>query len=163
MREKNSHTLTSLFLIFSLLPGSVGGLSSLLLKTSLWGSFGVKEGVVETSPAFEEWRYNMRMCESSDNPNAINENDLDGTPSYGLWQMKPNTFKGWVQKYDLFNWREWEKGDYQNNIMSREHQEEIMDHVIVDPGINWKNEFPNCFNKYGKPPKVGVEVNVNRI
>jgi len=108
------------------------------------------------SYTYEDWRQKMRMCESSDNQMAINPNDLDGTPSYSLYQFKPPTFKGYVIKYDLFNWREWDDADWRNNLMSRWHQEEIMTRMIEDPDVKWTREFPDCIRKHGSPPVVRV-------
>ena len=104
----------------------------------------------------EEWRMSMRLCESSDNPVAINPNDLDGTPSYGLYQYKPDTFKGYVIKYNLFDWKNWDKADWENALMSRWHQEEVMTKMIPDLDVVWETEFPDCTKQNGRPLEVMV-------
>ena len=103
--------------------------------------------------ALEAWRLNMRVCESSDNPLAVNKKDLDGTPSFGLWQMKPSTFRGWVEQYEPFSTEGWDAADWQNALMDRWFQERVMDKVIADAGnIRWDRQFPACVERYGEPP-----------
>lgn len=101
------------------------------------------------------WVYKMVECESSFNPNAINPKDSDGTASFGILQFKPPTFRYFVMKYNLFNWREWEEADWRNALMSDTHQLIVFKKMISDPEVNLKKQFPACIKKNGYPPKTG--------
>src|SRR3990167_8303020 len=59
----------------------------------------------------DNWQIELEICESQRNPLAVNPNDIDNTPSFGLYQFKPSTFELFVKKYDLWYWREWDEAD----------------------------------------------------
>ena len=139
---------------------AIGGLiTRSQLKNSsgvaFWGKEPIlesKEPLSETDMEIEKWKQRMRVCESSNNPSAVNPKDSDGTPSHGLWQFKIGTWKHYIKKYDLFNWRNWEEADWWNAIYSRYYQEEVIDNMLLDADVNWKREFPYCSKRLGTPP-----------
>lgn len=155
MRNQRTHTLLispiSLIVVGSLL---LWGLSHLITADANIPP-DTEPGPINV--ALEEWKQDMRICESSDNPNAINEVDLDGTASIGLWQFKIGTWKSWNQKYQVFPVYEWDEADYWNTIYSREHQDAIIDAALEDPTMDWAWHFPGCIKKHGLPP-VGEKV-----
>ena len=77
--------------------------------------------------------------------------DKDGTPSYYSFQFKPGTFRGYGEQYGVIK-----KGLTQAELMellkSYELQKEIVGYMILDPGINWLQQFPDCVRKNGLPP-----------
>lgn len=92
--------------------------------------------------AQEAWLQDLIMCESSGNPEAINPEDLDGTPSYGLLQFKPPTFTGYRKQYGL----------PEAELMDPEAQKETVRHMMLDPGVDWYQQFPACTRRLGEPP-----------
>lgn len=90
----------------------------------------------------EVWIRQLIQCESTGNPNAINPNDSDGTPSYGLLQFKPSTFEMFSRKYKI-------KGE----LMDPVAQKEITRRMINDPKVRIENQFPACVKRYGRPPQ----------
>lgn len=98
----------------------------------------------ELSPAQVIWLAKLMNCESGIKTTAINPNDLDNTPSYGLLQFKPSTFSAFTAKYDI------ESDDY----MDANAQVEIVMHWILNPGeVRWEGQFPACVKKLGLPPQ----------
>jgi hypothetical protein len=92
----------------------------------------------------------LLMCESSGNQNAINPRDLDGTPSYGLFQFKPSTWKLYVKKYDLFEWERFDEVDWHNTMMNGELQRIVVELMFRDPQVRLRTrEFPGCSKKLG--------------
>lgn len=92
--------------------------------------------------AQEEWLAKLELCESSGNPKAINEEDLDGTPSYGLLQFKPSTFDHFSNQYGI-----------EGELMDPEAQRAIVRRMMGDQDIRWENQFPGCVRKLGRPPQ----------
>lgn len=113
------------------------------------------EPIVEEMERDPIWTANMTACESSGDQSVINPEDLDGTASYGLWQFKPDTFRGFVRKYDLWDHEAWDEADWQNNLMSGHHQSIVIDHMLRDPDLGWKtwrySLFPDCIHRHGMP------------
>lgn len=107
-----------------------------------------------TTQAQDEWINNLGSCESGNNQNAINPEDLDGTASYGRFQFKPGTWKHYITKYDLFERDGWEEADWTNAMMAGDLQEIVLTHMIYDSKVNFAREFPACVRKYGWPPKA---------
>lgn len=97
----------------------------------------------------EVWVSALEWCESSGRRGAINENDLDGTPSYGAFQFKPGTFSHYVNKYGIEVKRD--KEDLYT-FMNYNAQKEIVNKMIDDPKVRWESEFPWCIKKIGRPP-----------
>jgi hypothetical protein len=54
------------------------------------------------SKDLDDWLYKLAMCESTNNPKAVNLIDSDGKPAYGLYQYKLGTFLGLSKKYNVF-------------------------------------------------------------
>lgn len=97
----------------------------------------------------EVWLSALEWCESSGKNDAINAEDLDGTPSYGAYQFKPGTFSGYVNKYGIEVERE--KGDLYT-FMNYSTQRKIVKRMMSDPEVRWEHEFPWCVKKLGRPP-----------
>jgi len=95
------------------------------------------------SPAQIIWLARLMQCESGLKANAVNPKDLDNTPSYGLLQFKPSTFKAAAIKYNLAS-----TTDY----MNPELQVEIVQNWILDGSVKWAIQFPACVKKFGVPP-----------
>lgn len=96
----------------------------------------------------EVWLYALEWCESNGNNNAINPKDRDGTPSYGAFQFKPSTFKGYAAKYKMFD-----SQPLDSLVMNYAMQRAIVARMIDDPTVRWSNEFPACSRKIGLPPR----------
>ena len=92
-------------------------------------------------------------CESGDNPLARNDHDRDNLSAKGLYQFKDKTWRFYIKKYDLWNWRNWEEADFENAIWSREHQEVVLRYMLNDEDVNFKREFPQCVKRLGLPPR----------
>ena len=89
----------------------------------------------------EVWLANLEWCESHGIPSAVNPKDNDGTPSFGAFQFKPATFRGYSKKYGLTG-----------SLMDYESQKAIMLRMLDDKDVRWENEFPACIRKLGLPP-----------
>ena len=89
----------------------------------------------------------MAICESTDNPLAINLIDKDGTSSYGRFQFKWQTLKYYVGKYKLADVSAWEKEDAINWAYDGEFTEKVFRKMLYDKNVNWKQEFPTCYRK----------------
>lgn len=97
----------------------------------------------------EIWISALEWCESAGRNDAINKEDLDGTPSYGAFQFKPGTFSHYVNKYNIEVERK-ESDLY--TFMNYNTQRKIVARMIDDPGVRWESEFPWCIKKLGRPP-----------
>jgi len=100
----------------------------------------------------EVWMGALEWCESRGEKEAINEEDLDGTPSYYSFQFKPGTFRGYGEKYGVL-----EKGKTEEEIMELlkryDLQKEIVRHMVLDESVRWDQQFPWCVKKLGPAPK----------
>lgn len=96
------------------------------------------------SPAQIIWLARLMQCESGLKSGAINPNDLDNTPSYGLLQFKPSTYAAGAKKYGLAS---------TTNYMSPEGQVAIVTGWILDGSATWSQQFPGCTAKLGPPPE----------
>jgi hypothetical protein len=98
------------------------------------------------------WMMSLEWCESKGSGAAINPKDRDGTPSYYWDQFKPETFRGYGEKYGLI-----EKGKTieEIHVLMKSYllTEQIMVNMISDPDVKWSHEFPACTAKLGNPPK----------
>lgn len=101
------------------------------------------------------WRYVLEWCESRGNNNAINPNDLDNTPSYGVFQFKPETLKYYLYRYEIISpevLNTFEREDFINLSFDREIMYEVLNRMIGEKNkINWEKEFPYCVKKFGRP------------
>lgn len=92
----------------------------------------------------EEWLLALEWCESRSRWWAVNQEDLDGTPSYGLLQFKPGTFAGFSKAYGI-----------PGELMDPEAQRAIVRRMMDDESIRWEKQFPWCVTRYiGWPPGV---------
>ena len=107
---------------------------------------------IESTP--ETWILALEWCESNGDNTAINEIDLDGTPSYYAFQFKPSTFRYYAETYGII-----EKGlpeqDLMNELADYKNTRATVWSMMQDPTVKWENQFPWCVTKYiGRPPKV---------
>lgn len=98
----------------------------------------------ELSPAQIIWLARLMQCESGIRTDAVNPKDLDHTPSYGILQFKPYTYKQAAIKYGLAS-----TTDFKNP----EGQIQITMDWILGTSTNWHQQFPACVDKLGVPPK----------
>ncbi len=89
------------------------------------------------------WLARLMNCESGIKVSAINPNDLDNTPSYGILQFKPGTYRTFAVKYGLAS-----TTDYMNPV----EQIAIVEHWILEPEVDWTQQFPACVARLGLPP-----------
>lgn len=108
------------------------------------------EGVV--THAQDTWERALEWCESRGLLEAVNPEDLDGTPSYYSWQWKPETFLAYAIKYGLLP-KETTLIQAKEKMKDYGWQKNILDRMINDSEIRWEQEFPGCVKKLGKPPK----------
>ena len=88
------------------------------------------------------WIAQLMNCESDVTATAVNPNDLDNTPSWGILQFKPSTFESFAVKYGIGG-----------ELMSAESQVAIVTHWILNPSeVTWSQQFPACIRKIGEPP-----------
>lgn len=106
------------------------------------------EEVIETedplplqTPEREAWLRRLEQCESGGNPNALNPEDLDGTPSHGILQFKRSTFIAYSRKYHIIG-----------ELYEPEAQRAIVREMMDDPSVWWEQQFPACVRKLGRPP-----------
>ncbi len=92
----------------------------------------------------------LMMCESGGNWEAVNPKDLDGTPSWGLFQFKPSTWKLYVKKYDLWEWQNFDDADWWNTMMNGDLQRIVVEKMFLDKDVRLATrEFPGCSRKLG--------------
>lgn len=104
------------------------------------------------TPEQDAWRDKLEMCESGGVNTAINPIDKDGTPSYYAFQFKPGTFRGYGEQYGVIP-----KGLTQDELMEAlkvyGYQKSIVGYMILDPRVNWYQQFPDCVRRHGLPPQ----------
>jgi hypothetical protein len=122
------------------------------------------EVVVSTTPAViepvgpvlshrqEVWRYVLEWCECRGNHEAINQVDKDGTPSYYAFQFKPSTFRYYGEMYGVIP-KGLTQAELMEQLKSYQLQKDIVGYMILDPKVNWYQQFPDCVRKNGLPPK----------
>ena len=84
----------------------------------------------------------LAMCESSNNPLAVNWHD-HGSPSYGLLQFKEATFKSKVRQYNLLP--EAEDSEIMNWIYDGQFQLKLA-RLILEEKNGWR-AWTNCMDK----------------
>ena len=92
----------------------------------------------------------LRQCESGGNDEAINPEDLDGTPSFSRYQFKPSTLYEWGMRYKILP-IDLEKAEIMNIIMDGELQEKVLVEAIREYGKSskfWLSQFPGCSKIY---------------
>lgn len=98
----------------------------------------------ELTHAQEVWLHALEWCESRGNNNAINPEDLDGTPSYGAFQFKPSTLEYYAKLYSVPT----------TTLMDYKTQRSVVTEMILHRDeINWDRQFPWCVKKLGYPPR----------
>jgi len=113
----------------------------------------------ETTPeliatyAQEVWISALEWCESRGNPAAINQKDLDGTPSYYSFQFKPATFRWLGERYGVIP-KGLSGAQIMEEIKDTEKQKDIIRGMILDPDppFSWSGQFPDCIRSLGRPP-----------
>ncbi len=90
----------------------------------------------------EVFLHALEWCESNGLPYAVNPSDSDRTPSFGAFQFKPGTFRGYSEKYGIAG-----------ALMDYDAQYAILSKMLDDPTVKWaEKEFPGCMRKIGLPP-----------
>lgn len=151
MREKISHKLLELLLIFPLFMfplGGSSGISLFLLENALEGQNEPKNTISEPikDPAIEEIVENICFCESSGNPDALVV-DTNFWHSRGVAQFQFPTFTSYGQKYGILT------GDEsQEEIINMMHDETIakdLAYRMLEEDINNLFHWKNCSIKLG--------------
>ena len=144
------------------------GVGLLLLVLAAWGAYesfykhgaayvfsklGLATPVPELTHQQNVWLHALEWCESSGTKTAINEKDLDGTPSYYSFQFKPSTFKQYGIKYGLLSKRVTDE-TVEAKLASYELQRQMVMRMMFDRSVRWNREFPDCVRRLGPPPVV---------
>lgn len=127
-------------------------LTKMILEKS--NTMEVKVETVETTVthAQDTWERALEWCESRGLLEAVNPEDLDGTPSYYSWQWKPETFLGYAIKYGLVD-KQTTLSEAKEMMRDYSLQKRTLDGMIPDKDVVWRHEFPDCVKKLGGPPK----------
>lgn len=130
-------------------------LTTVLLFLSLWTMAGsattYEKVVVEVEKkdvlSYEQraWLGALQWCESRGKPQALNPNDRDHTPSYGILQFKISTFYNYGKLYGI---------NTSKGYKDPEAQIKIVEQMIIKGGVKWEQQFPDCVKKLGRPPKL---------
>lgn len=111
----------------------------------------------------EVWIGALEWCESQGKTDAVNPEDLDGTPSYGAFQFKPSTFFYYGEKYGVVYFQstgentEADEKAMIEQTKNYEHQKKIVEQMVLHRDeIRWDRQFPGCVKKLGWPPKADV-------
>ncbi len=114
--------------------------------------------------AQEVWAYALEWCESGGRLDAINERDLDGTPSYGPLEFKPATILYFGMRYgvivqqaadapDLYTLSDGSIGGITELVMDYGIQRAVLAEMIRHrDSIDWLQQFPDCVRRLGPPP-----------
>lgn len=89
------------------------------------------------------WLGALEWCEGRGDPAAVNPNDTDDTPSYGILQFKPSTYEYYRTRYAL---------EISADYMDADGQERIVEQMIARGDVSWQQQFPACTRKLGIPP-----------
>jgi hypothetical protein len=117
----------------------LGGVISGEASTSL--NFTVSQKPTLT-PAQIIWLARLMNCESGIKETAVNPNDLDNTPSWGILQFKDTTFAAFTKRYGI-----------EAELMNAEAQVAIVTEWLLRPGeVDFTIQFPACVSKLGLPP-----------
>lgn len=104
----------------------------------------------------EAWFYSLMWCESRGKADAENPLDLDGTPSYGCFQFKPETMRHYASKYGLLS-ATLTLEEYKNYAFDCDFTKQIVFKMLSDTNVLWEKEFPDCVRRLGKPP-ISVKI-----
>lgn len=98
------------------------------------------------------WVFALEWCESRGIKEAINPADTDGTPSYYSYQFKPDTFRKYAERYSIIATTT-PDAEVKSLMTDYDTATQIINRMIDDPKVNFKQEFPDCVkNKVGMPP-----------
>ena len=81
----------------------------------------------------------LAVCESGNNPKAINPHD-GGSPSYGLLQFKLGTLTAYARRYNMY--AATEDAEFMNLIFDRDVQIKVASEMLRESWDNrshWKN------------------------
>ena len=97
--------------------------------------------------ALDKWIDKLALCESSNNPEAINRFD-GGSPSYGYIQWKEDSFWRYNNVFKVLP--DLERGEVMNVIKCKDTQIELARRVILTEhsGRGWRNWW-NCARRAG--------------
>jgi hypothetical protein len=106
----------------------------------------------------EVWLLALEWCESNGDNTAINNIDLDGTPSYYAFQFKPSTFRHYGEKYGVIE-RGLSDQELMNELKLFEKSQATVRGMMTDPSVKWENQFPDCVRKHiGRPPEILLDM-----
>lgn len=138
MTNKYKRVLVGLAILLTLL------LIAMLFRSEMVSYTAEAETKPTLSHAQQVWKSALEWCESRGNPDAVNEEDLDGTASYGAWQFKPSTLDYFSEKYGVAT---------STSVMNRDWQDRVVTQMILHRDeIKWSQQFPWCVKKLGLPP-----------
>ena len=103
---------------------------------------------VQRPDALDNWLTKLAFCESSNNPDAINWDDV-GSPSFGYLQWKTDSFWAYNNLYEVLP--DLEKSEVENIITGdKEIQIKLARIVILEEhsGRGWRNWW-NCSRRAG--------------
>lgn len=101
----------------------------------------------------------LEWCESQGEADIVNPKDRDNTPSYYYFQFKPDTFRGYGEKYKLIPKG---KSTVEIMVLMKDHDLtiKIMEQLMLDPTVSnteWRTSlFPGCTKKLGNPPRLST-------
>ncbi len=122
------------------------------LKSDDWESKGIKQYTLTHEQ--EVWIGALQWGESNGIKTALNPKDRNGKRSVGCYQFQDDTFRLYVEKYQLLDIKNLDESDWLNWIWDCDLQTEIVKRMLGDNDVNWRNEFPDVIrNKIGLPPK----------
>lgn len=108
----------------------------------------------ERDHRLETWLSALEWCESQGKGDAINPNDLDGTPSYFWYQFKPGTFLGYGVQYGLLAYTTPLEGIIDREMQDYELTRDIVRHMAQDHAVDLWGQFPGCMAKIGAPSRT---------
>jgi hypothetical protein len=109
--------------------------------------------VESVSPIISKILIQLRQCESGGDPNIIVEDD-GGSPSYGLFQWKYDSFWHYNQIYKILPDLEYQ--EVGNVILDPKIQTKLTVKVLTEEEGGWRNWY-NCSKKIGLDKKTWTE------
>ena len=128
-----------------------GGVATFFDPAEYWSQIGKFRYI----PNYRQvvWRSALEYYESRGNKDALNPSDRNGQRSVGCFQFQDPTFRKYVEKYELLDLENLDAADWENWIWDCDLQIEIVNRMLNDSDVNFKNEFPDVVrNKIGLPP-----------
>ncbi len=103
--------------------------------------------IIPENPEIDKLIRELSFCESGNNNLALNKIDKNGLSSKGTWQFQDKSWRYYIKKYDLWNWKEWEEADFENNVWDGEYQRVVVRKMFIDKDVDLRQEFPDCSKK----------------